>query len=73
VDETFDSISSQLLTLPEAAARLRVKVSTLRDWVLNKRIGYVKVGRLVRIPSAEIERFIAARTVPAQSQAQAAA
>jgi excisionase family DNA binding protein len=57
---------SELLTLPEASALLRLKVSTLRAWVLRRRIPYVKVGRLVRVRRADVERLIAASVVPAR-------
>ncbi len=58
-----------LLTLPEAASLLRLKVSTLRAWVLRRRVPYVKVGRLVRIRRADVEALIAASLVPARPTA----
>lgn len=57
-----------LLTLPEAASLLRLRVSTLRAWVLRRRIPYCKVGRLVRVRRADIERLIAASVVPAREE-----
>jgi excisionase family DNA binding protein len=61
----------ELLTLPEAARLLRLQVSTLRDWVLKRRIAYVKVGRLVRIRRCDVEALIAASIVPARQVAEA--
>ncbi len=61
----------ELLTLAEAASLLRLKVSTLRDWVLNRRIPYVKVGRLVRIRRSDVEAMIAASVVPARTREEA--
>ena len=58
----------ELLTLPEAAERLRLKVSTLRDWVLRRRIPYVKVGRLVRVRRSDVEALISKSLVPATSE-----
>jgi excisionase family DNA binding protein len=55
-----------LLTLPEASGLLRLKTSTLRAWVLRRKIPYVKVGRLVRVRRSDIEVLIAASLVPAR-------
>lgn len=59
--------STELLTLPEAAGMLRLKVSTLRAWLLRRRIPYVKVGRLVRFRRSDIEEVIAVSIVPARN------
>jgi len=41
-----------LLTVPEFAAELKVKVSTVRRWVYERRINHVKLfKRLIRIPA----------------------
>jgi excisionase family DNA binding protein len=57
---------SGLLTIAEAAALLRLQPSTLRAWVLRRKIPYVKVGRLVRVRRADVEAFIAESVVPAR-------
>ncbi len=49
----------QLLTVAEAAERLRKQPSTVRRMILERRIGYVKLGRSVRIPLEEVEGLIA--------------
>ena len=65
-------MSSELLTVPEAAALLRLKPSTIRAWVCHKRIPYVKLGgRLVRIRRADAEALIASSVVPAEGRATA--
>lgn len=52
---------SELLTVPEAAALLKLKVSTIRAWICQRKISYVKLGgRLVRIRRSDAEAFIAA-------------
>lgn len=58
--------NSELFTLPEAAALLRLKVSTLRAWVLRRKLPYCKVGRLVRVRRADVEGLIASSLVPAR-------
>jgi len=50
--------SEQLLTVPEAAARLGLKVSTIRRRILEKRIAVVRIGRAVRIPIEVIDELI---------------
>ena len=57
---------SGLLTISEAAAMLRLRPSTLRDWILQRRIPYCKVGRLVRIRRADVDALIAASVVAAR-------
>jgi excisionase family DNA binding protein len=56
---------SGLLTLAEAANLLRLKPSTLRAWILRRKLPYCKVGRLVRIRRADVDALIAASVVPA--------
>ena len=56
---------SELLTVPEVAAALRLKPSTIRAWVLRRRIAFCKVGRCVRIRRCDIEAFLAESLVPA--------
>jgi excisionase family DNA binding protein len=54
----------ELLTVQETAAILRLKVSTIRAWVCQRKISHVKLGgRLVRIRRSDAEAFIAAGLV----------
>jgi len=49
----------QGLTVQETAGRLGVQVSTIRRWILLRKIAYCKVGeRAVRIPVEEVERIV---------------
>jgi excisionase family DNA binding protein len=54
-----------LLTLPEAAPLLRLKVSTLRAWVLRRKLPYIKMGARVLLRRADIDALIADSLVPA--------
>jgi excisionase family DNA binding protein len=56
----------RLLTLPEAAERLGLKVATLRFWVWQRKIEIVRVGRAVRVREDVIKRLIERGTVPAR-------
>ena len=53
---------TQLLTLPEAAARLRAPVATLRYW---RHLGIgpdsFRLGRRVMYRQADVDRWVAAR------------
>ena len=56
--------SLDLLTVPEAAAALRIKVSTLRAWILNRKIRFHKVGGKILFKRVELSRFVDKSTVP---------
>jgi excisionase family DNA binding protein len=62
----MQSSEAVLLTVPEAAKRLAIKESTVKAWLLRRRLAFVRVGRSVRVPLAEIQRVIAEGTVPAR-------
>lgn len=51
-------VDHRLLTIREASEWLGLRESTLRKWVLEKRISYHKVGRSVRLSSDEVEDLI---------------
>lgn len=51
-------VDQQLLTIREASDRLGLRESTLRRWVLQRRIAYCKIGRAVRVPAAVIEEMV---------------
>ncbi len=57
-------INMNLLTLPEAAKRLGLQVSTLRFWVWTRRIEYIKVGRAVRLREDTVREIVEHGTVP---------
>ena len=54
-----------LVTVPVAASRLTVAEKTIWGWIGARRIGVVRVGRCVGIPTAEIRRIIREGYVPA--------
>ena len=53
------------LTVREAAAVLNLSIHTLRFWIATRRIGYVRMGRAIRIPMSECQRIVDEGTVPA--------
>ncbi len=55
---------AELLTIPEAAGLLRIKPSTVRAWVLRRKIPFCKIGRLVHIRRCDVEALLADSLVP---------
>jgi len=66
-------VSTQLITIREAANRLGLKESTIRKAILKRQIAYVKPSvRAVRIPIEELERILAAGLRPVIPQPEGA-
>jgi excisionase family DNA binding protein len=61
------SDEKQMLTVKEVADALGIKEATVRAWVSKRKITYVKLGRLVRIPAREIKILIERATIPSRS------
>jgi excisionase family DNA binding protein len=57
--------NEQARTVREAADELGLSPATIRAWIRQRRIGYVRLGRAVRIPATEIHRLVERGTVPA--------
>ena len=53
---------SALLTLPEAAERLRVSPRSIRRLLTARTIPFVKVGSAIRFPVAALDEWIVAQT-----------
>lgn len=64
---TLCSTAERLLAVPEVSEKLGIKPSTVRAWILRRRLAFVRVGtRAVRIPASEVERIISSGYVPAR-------
>jgi len=59
-----------LLTIGEFSDALRVTRSCTRRWLLERKLEFVKCGRLVRIPAREVARMIAEGLHPAKAPRQ---
>lgn len=61
--------SEKLLRAGDFAERLGLRVSTVRAWILHRRIRVVRVGRrAIRIPASEAQKLIEAGTIPARAE-----
>jgi excisionase family DNA binding protein len=58
---------TELLTIQDFASVLQVTTACVRRWISERKITTVKIGRLVRIPTEEIEKLVRKGTRPAQS------
>jgi excisionase family DNA binding protein len=60
-------VENGMLSVAEAAQSLGLRPTTIRAWLLRRKIGCVRLSaRCVRIPRAEIERLITEGRVPAR-------
>jgi excisionase family DNA binding protein len=58
----------KLLTVFEAASELGIKPSTIRAWLLRRKLPRVTCGRCVRIPTEAIAQFIEKNTTLAKEE-----
>lgn len=61
--------SPELFRVEEAAEFLNAKPSTIRAWLLRRKLPRVRVGeRCVRIPREALDKLIAEGTVPVRER-----
>lgn len=53
-NQDIDRASDELLTKRELAAKLKVSVRTLDDWMRRGRIVYLKIGKTVRYRYSDV-------------------
>jgi len=63
--QTINETVSDLLTVTESASLLRLRPSTVRAWILHRKIAHVKLGGRVFLRRTDCEALIAASVVPA--------
>jgi excisionase family DNA binding protein len=62
-----ESVTDELLRVPEAARMLSLKPATVRAWLLRRKLPFVRLSaRAVRLRQSDIERLITERTVSAR-------
>lgn len=55
-------------TVRQGANELGLSEYTMRAWISSRRIGYMRLGRSIRIPAEEIARLLAKGFIPARRQ-----
>ena len=60
----------KLVTVQEAAELLGTSVRFVRRLILERRITYTKIGRHVRIATSDLDAFIAAGRIEADTMRQ---
>lgn len=55
----------QYLSIEQAAEYLNVTVRCIRQWIEDKRIDYVKMGKYVRFRKEYLDQWIAKNTIKA--------
>ncbi len=61
----LDKMQKRLLTVAEASNYLGISVNTLYSWVSQKKIDYIKIGRLTKFDLKVIDKFIENNTTEA--------
>ncbi|MBS0160911.1 MAG: helix-turn-helix domain-containing protein [Nitrospira sp.] len=61
---------SRLLTIDEASEYLGISKLTLYGWVSARKLGFVKVGRLVKFKQQDLDKWIDQHTVKARVETQ---
>ncbi len=62
------SMGKRPLNVREVAGALGLSESTIRSWLAQRRLGFVRLGRAIRIPVEEIDRVLAQGAVPAKER-----
>jgi len=57
------SAMNNLLTMDEAAKYLGISKLTLYGWVSSRKLGYVKIGRLVKFKQTQLDAWIDQHTI----------
>jgi excisionase family DNA binding protein len=58
-------MQKRLITIKETSEYLGVSVNTLYSWVSQKKIDYVKIGRLTKFDLKVIDKFIENNSIEA--------
>ena len=56
-------IDRKLVGIKELAEYLGIKTDTLYSWIYQRKIPYVKVGRLVKFDSIQIDEWLSKNSV----------
>jgi excisionase family DNA binding protein len=57
---------TDLMDVPETATYTHLQQSTIRSWILQRRIPFVKLGRRTFVRRSDLDRLITGSLVPAR-------
>jgi excisionase family DNA binding protein len=66
------TMASDLLDVPKSASYLNLKNATVRAWILDGKLNYVKLGRRVFLRRQDLDELIAESLVLARRPKKAA-
>lgn len=58
----------ELLNLKEGAKELKLSIHTLRAWIYQKRIPFVRLGRRVLLRRSDLEEFVNKNLIEAKER-----
>ena len=65
---TIQPQKTELLTVDEASDFLRLKPSTVRSWLLKRRLPFIKLGSRVFLRASDLQSFIESGLRPAHGK-----
>ena len=65
---SFERTERNLVSINIAAQRLGVSVFTLRRWIAQRRVPFVRLGRLIRFNQLSLDQFIASNAVETRAE-----
>jgi excisionase family DNA binding protein len=60
-------MTSDLLDVEESAAYCHIKPTTIRAWILSKKVAHIKLGRRVFLRRKDLEELLERSLVPARA------
>lgn len=63
IDIEEEIVNQELLTVGEAGKKLRLQESTIRAWILKRKIPFVRLGRRVFVRNTDCQELINANVV----------
>jgi len=59
------ALTEPLLSPLEAARLLDISINTMRQWLSQRRLPFLKVGRLTKLRPSDVEKFLSEHRVEA--------
>jgi excisionase family DNA binding protein len=63
-------MTEKVLSVRQASEALCLRESTVRAWIARRKLGFVRLGRSIRVPESEIARLLSEGRVPPAQEAK---